>query len=60
MGRDDWKHFEEFEDEEEEGTAAPAETLCRKCLHTVPAEAPYCPWCGKPLPEPAKPPTKKD
>ena len=59
-GRDDWKYDEDMlEDSEQEEAEAPKEKHCVYCLHVVPVEAPYCPWCGKQLPEPRKPPATR-
>ncbi len=60
MGRDDWKYYDEMGDEEQEESTHPREKQCLNCLHVVPFEAPYCPWCGKQFPEPRKPPAKKE
>ncbi len=59
MDRDDWKYYEEMGEEEETGAALPTEKQCVNCLHSVPYESPYCPWCGKQFPEPGIPPAKK-
>lgn len=60
MGRDDWMYDEDSLEEEEEAgrKAEPAERQCPNCDRYVAAEAPYCPWCCKPFPEP-KPPRRQ-
>ncbi len=53
MGRDDWKYDEDMmEGSGEDEAEAPKEKQCHHCLHFIPAEAPYCPWCGKQYTEP--------
>ena len=56
MSRDDWKYDEDMMEGGEEEAVPPKERPCPKCLHVIPTEAPYCPWCGKPHEEPRKPP----
>ena len=52
MGRDDWKYDEEmWEGGEDEKMDSPPDKQCRQCLHWVPRDASYCPWCGKVFPD---------
>lgn len=53
MGRDDWMYDEDsLEEAEEEGKKdVAAERQCNNCYRYVPAESPYCAWCGKPFEE---------
>lgn len=37
------------------GAVDEAKTTCRGCAGQVDADAPECPWCGCPAPQPADP-----
>lgn len=56
MARDDWKYDDEVWEggEEDDGAPPGAEKECRRCLHWIPVEATYCPWCGRMIEEEKK------